>query len=242
MAKKRNANLVPTPTVDKNGRATTVYRKPQQKALLGSLPAPQARLGGHERDESLLTVLAAEIMKSDIGISDISHVEETLRGYPHELLVRLSEAINDDIKNIESVKRAVLARKNYKSINEALYYYPKVTRRTHMGITLRINGLHHNPLLPDSEDFSEESPEIRDKATALLTVINALDAISATSSFVDVSRTFMFKDQRLNEVILDNYERADEIARIIVERRIVDLELILSVIGSDSLALGDGTL
>lgn len=237
-------SLVPTPTVDRNGKATTVYRRGTTTMnAVSPLPSP-IQLSPDAR-EKLILKLGDELTAGNFIGKDIKlGVRRNLYNYSEEMLNTIRTAVTTDATENKGmngcagkIRSKIVAGDSEESINEAVFFYPLFEHRG-IAITSHIlDALHHFPQLPASEDYSREDADTVAKCTALILVIDKLSALHGA-----LESNWTIKDQRLTELVLSNPERGEQIASLIEARESGDPDLIEEVLSNESPALNNGVL
>jgi hypothetical protein len=237
-------NLVPTPTVDKNGKLTTVYRRQEDTAGKGRvLPAPVvARNPDLIRNVSFLLTSAA----SEPAIK--MNASKQIAGYSSELLQRIHDAITDETleKHEQDMLKANFLHKigsgsTLPSVEEAVLFFPLMTGLRKNSANEVISSLRCYPQLPKSSNYAREREDVQKKCSAIVRVMGMIYLLPQRD-FRFERGSYVFSDDRLTDLVLEFPERADEIGTIIVERRSFDPDMIRSVLTTDASALGSGIL
>lgn len=236
------SRLTPTPIVDKNGRATTVHRKMMNTGSPVTAPAPQLPAPATFDRTTVINALAEGYAAySNVG----SSLYRDLDSFPDDVLSRLWELQIEFPKPMPTtlafmVKRRVVHRGGLSGVREGLRFFPAlVGKYTYRTIDQMVDGLHKYRQLPACEDFSQESETVQSQCEALLRVHCELLGLPRRSRVSDPDTIF---DAALVDLILEEHQRADQIARIITERNSFDTVMIREVLASDSTALGNGVL
>lgn len=166
-------NLVPTRIVNKNGVATTVYKRPEKPAAEGSvIPVPSSSitvLSSMTRGQLIEEVagIVYDLNKDEDGNDDdiywdsarsrhrIDTIEEALLDHDEETLRRLMDALNgkdyDSLSEMETLlSDGVFEGKNTRYINAIEQLYPLVgTGRGTSSLDVLIDSLKYYPGLGD---------------------------------------------------------------------------------------------
>lgn len=237
-------NLVPTPTVDKNGKLTTVYRRQGDAAGNGrALPAPVASEDANlKRNVSFLLTTAAGEPAVRINAG------KQIIGYSPELLQRIHDAITDeklDTNEKDMLKSNLLHKigsgATLPHVEEAVLFYPlmKGLRKTSANEVAQSLRSYHQ--LPRSSNYARESKEVQEKCSAIVRVMSLVYHLPYRN-FRFVNGTYIFSDERFTDLALEFPERADEIGAIVTERQSYDPDMIRSMLTTDASALGSGIL
>lgn len=173
-----NHNLIPTPVVNKNGVATTVYKKPEVIGVVGrSIPAPTPSA------ESSLVRLSRMVI-NHLMPSRVRRLPADLKGFEKDrdkalsTLARFPEELQDDILFLmnnddeDETHRITLVYSLTQGapesfFNEYVAYNQFLTRDNYCRL---LNGLRQYPQLPKVDDYSAVPERTREQITALLNV------------------------------------------------------------------------
>lgn len=235
-------HLTPTPTVDKNGKLTTVYRKQATSTSSpAGVPAPSLADISVERKMELIRSFLSGY---EIGNRDDSTLMETTRtvaAYPVDLLEKLCspEIVSSDYHWM--IKSMVSDGCGSDFMNEYLYFLPDVSEASIYTSQALVKSLHGYSQLPSSADYSRDDEATRAKCSALLRFSNAARLVSL-EVFRDDEFRFTLKDHALVELILENHGSIETLVAAVRERRSADPEMLASVLETDSPTLERGIL
>lgn len=244
-------NLVPTPTVDKNGRFTTVFRKlftpasPKQ-----AIPAPEFQT---DYNKDLVRVAGQHLMLDIYDDNETrSMIVAELKKYPDDLLKKLHAALTRDGMSERSTDRLrqklrdeIESKPALEFLREAVRFYPYLGGMSRGACRRIVGGLHDYPQLPESLDYSIESKDVQDKCESLVRVMGATMSVGGVGGVTGFKRSpkgVVFSDDAFAELVMDFPERSLQIARAVNERQSFDPELIRRVIDGEASALGSGNL
>lgn len=250
------SNLVPTHTVDKNGRQTTVYRRNGAGASVPSVPAPELKL---TINDDLVRETAQELLKdlfpgsSSRGTNDAAMrrgVVSAIRSYPEALVKELRDAIigldqSTDSENLrESLCELIEKKPSEAKLREAILLYPAVSKWNEEVGKEIIGSLREYEGIPAWSDLSRESDEVKARCVAMATVVSEVFSFSPSSEYFRTKgkSDLVLKDEALVDLVFEYPERAGEMAAVIRERKSVDPVLLRGIVASDSRALGEGSL
>lgn len=234
-------HLVPTLTVDKNGRTTTVHKKRVTAGNAKSIPfSKNTELIIRRKD--LIHGLAT-VMESTWTGGNVNALTQTLKMYPDSLLERLDHTqATNSVAFARIVRIAITKGAGEKSVRECLFFLDDLDASSYYAARDQIAALHRYTQLPETDDFSQESDELKSQCRALIAVQRACSNLDEDDVFRLESGAFVIDDDDLVELILANPDKASQIADFIRERKSIDTALIADVIASDASALGSGTL
>jgi hypothetical protein len=234
-------HLVPTLTVDKNGRTTTVHKKRVAGGVAKNIPLSNSAEMIVRRN-NLIHVLASG-MESRWAGGSVGALAKTLKKYPDILLERLSQAqVTNGDGFVRVLRIAITKAAKLETVSEYVCFLDDLDASSYYAARDHIASLHQYTQLPESDDFSNESEELKSQCRALLKVQRACAEVEDLEVFRMESGYFVIDDDDLVELILGHPDRATQIADSIRERKTIDVALIAEVITSDATALGSGTL
>lgn len=252
------SNLIPTPVTDKNGKATTVYRKVQGVSLASSIPAPQ---------------FAAQVNPEQLAMSALDRVKAIYRGVQSDegrapanlrALAKASpevlEELMDRIESAGEIERGVwfftLVRGHFDPEAKSYYGEPPVDLeggalyRRHMmvyPVASRIAALEKT-FAPSSivgisfdkaaefinYDYGKDNANLRAAA-----IVFTMQQVNANGDDAPPSR----EDTESADIkyIAENIDAVERVLDAIIARRTTDSDVIKSLISAHS-ALSDGGL
>lgn len=182
-------------------------------------------------------------------------VIEEINTYSHDLLRRITDFIaggtteDESLFRTNSIRLLVLRKAAPEQINEGICFLPFLGHLTAHAAKWMVESLHFYEEFPESKDYSAESPAVVSQCAALLLVISAVieligleDSDTDTSHLLDTS-TMTIANKALVGLTLAYPERAEDIARVIVERKITsDTSLIRDIVTSETKSLSNGII
>lgn len=236
------SNLTPTPTVDKNGRQTTVYRK--QVAVTANatgVPAPAlADTSVARRTELIRRVMSNFRIDRDTDDA-LMKMTRAVATYPVDLLEKLCDPDTASSDYYWMINAMVDDGGTAESVNEYLHFLPDVTEASLYVSQALVKSLHGYSQLPSSADYSRENEELRSQCSALLRFSNAA-RLAGLEVFKDDEFRFTLKDHAMVELILENHDSVGTLVAAVRERKSADPVMLDSVLKTDSPALGKGVL
>lgn len=245
-------NLIPTPTVDKNGRVTTVYVKPStagSASTLGSVPVPSASTN-RETDRKELINDLVDVWKPTGYNDDLRHgLRANLSMFSDELLDRI--AASQSLPNFDWIGHSVGNGFPESEVSEHLEFFPDMEDTTYFIARNLIKSLHAYPGYLDGDDFSKAGDEVIGQCQALLKVVSVLN-----DSYLDVfdedKAVFVLRDERFVEFVINHSDKAELIVDFIRGRAkpsiyawgadSLDIELLTEVVAAESPAVSSGLL
>lgn len=245
-------HLVPTPTVDRNGKVTTVYRKlsPAQKGAPLPGPAPVAGRDKHWRKYAVNT-LVDYLSPSLYNVEHREDLKQSLSAYSDELLEMLvgdGTGLNHTDPDASPTAAVVMSDLNSgrpeNEIREGLCFYPHIKEAAATAAAARqmVDSLHDYPQLPTTGDLSAEGEVVREQCIALLKVMCACWRSGSTGHFRVDGMSFALVDDNLVGFVMEHPDKGDLIAGVITERGVADVKVLAEMIDSESPSLSGGTL
>lgn len=106
---KRNPQLVPTPVVDKRGRQTTVYKKPQDAGALKNFPAPAPGLSDSSK---------RDILENNVTALFQSRYAEMMRD---KVATLSDESLNTIVELVGSVRKDLVKRDVLSGVTDVIF-------------------------------------------------------------------------------------------------------------------------
>lgn len=249
-------NLIPTPTVDKNGRQTTVYRKSGGKGRAKSVPSPAVSAAAEARSTKLVQTALEIFRGTQVDAASRRSIIDQLHNCSDELVERIHSSLLsvedfDDRLQLSSKIRIKFDKRFYaedgfeERLDDALYFYPLLPHRSFSFADKVIRSLRAYPQLPATKHFKDASSDLMVRYVALARTIDAVLTVSAISGPFrrgGVGDVYVFDNDKLTELVLDYPEQSDRITSIIKDRGMYDPELLRLIIEGGASALGSGTL
>lgn len=243
-------HLTAVPTVDKNGKHTTVYRKNEKEPkVVQSFPSPVATPSAVHRLELDRKVSLALL---DVGwheARDRRLVVDTVKGLSVGTVLRIDQMLasaGDDRDKLtkqitEEVKHGADDPDFESRLNHSLHFYPVISDWPYSLVRKIIGSLNHYEQLPPMENFTYDD-DVMEKCVALLRVFDAAHLTIPEGTPWYNNLYCMFEDERLVELIFDNPEKSELLAATVRDRRTIDAEMLSLVVHGEASALSSGTL
>lgn len=244
----KRENLTAKRTVDKNGKATTVYVKQSAAASPASrIPAPAPHIEPKSTKERATAIsdIADVWMPAGSIPTQRSKLIDNLNEYSDEMLERLTANIPNDPR--QWLCSGVMDQRSEIELREQMEFLPVLSEATYFIASNMIRSLHGYPDHLVAEDFSTADEKVKEQCRSLLLVSFVLNDTAYYEPFKDESPRFVLKDDELAEFIINHSDKAERMAAFVRERSgpditFVDLELLADAIGSESAALSTGVL
>lgn len=249
-------HLIPTPTVDRNGKATTVYRKSVSSTPAKLLPAPVVTNYDQAKSGLVMDTVVELFRGTVIGIDQREIANAALRSCSSEVVERVHSSLTglgfdsgrSELSQLLRVKLSYFPERRSElegELDDALCFYPLVRKRSYNVAERIIASLRKYPQVPaTTERFSGESDEVMAKYVALVRVIDSsIGYPNDRSIFKDDSLgLYVFEDDKFTELVLEYPEQTEQIISVIRERGTRDPEAIRMVIEGSTTALSSGAL
>lgn len=202
---------------------------------------------------------AAEVASacSDYGFTHAEKLkfERILRGYSDEMVAsiyrlltqRRNTLIRKKDYNLKSFVQVLLCVPTEAELNQFLWFAPKLDKDLGFSFTM-INGLKNIEGLPQSDDYSTASDEVRTQCLALIRVGSAMQEYAEGPSPIvhkDVRANYPERyigDTRISSMIIDHPDLSVRIIEIIKENERADYGLIDAVLNEGNIPLSAGIL
>jgi hypothetical protein len=246
-------NLFPTPIVDKNGRQTTVYRKPERPLeplrQFPSVAAPEntAISTSVNDDWELRGKMIFHISTTahdDLRVGSAPNIiARHIRRFPDDVLERVWECQKKSPAAARRVNARLVELSDFNEVSEVAHFAPLVSEDI-MDNSARsmIQSLHYYPQLPKSKDYSQESTEVRLQAEALMRVIDAaMDQGICGWNGVHVE-SLVIKVEGFAELVIENKDRVEVFIDFMRDRKMIDVGAIREILSTDVPSLSRGVL
>lgn len=239
-------HLIPTRTVDKNGKATTVYVKQSSAGSVSPLavvPVPSTPVDRAAERTRMINDYAAKCYPGENNGDFREELANSMDVYSYDLLERLSY---NELEAYPSlwVSYSVGNVLPESQINEQMEFFPYLQGGTYYSVAKNlVQSLHGYPHYLKHEDFSKADEKAKSQYRALLLVTDAISLGSFEGAFKGVPPSFILKDERLVELVINNSDKAEVIVDFIRQRSgSLDADLIANVINTESPSISDGLL
>jgi hypothetical protein len=237
-------NLVPVPTVDRNGRQTTVYKRGYQQGAVLTLPNPVMAYRDCLRDN-------LNLIKDMVGLETdgecrllLSNLQSYSREFQRELNGMLTQ---DDEVLATAIAAHVLNRDPETFIRECASLLPELdVDDLEYGASL-VSSLREHPQLPWAADYSRADDRLRSQCLALMHTVAAVEAFSTGHPELNYrtvlgAQTAVLTDGSLAQAVIDHPEDAPEIIRVIRECRLGTYAAVSAVLDGTNPSIAEGVL
>lgn len=247
-----NPTLIPTLTVDVNGRTTTVHKLPQGSTdRMMSVPAPSSPANNKSR------------MMTDSRINDLAQHVTDLTGEEHGVRYRISHYSDGFLDRIEElfesesdlatpVAGQIVGHENERFISECVHFYPKLNTEDYGEASSYVRSLRLYPELRHASNLTKGDQE--QQSLAIMEATRIIHENSPPSFFANPSHPLEYratdtdwdlkiiKQARLVNLIMRQPERAEDIGKVVARYGFTEPASILAVMGGTIPALADGAL
>lgn len=256
MFKRPKRAITPVRILDKNGKATTVYRRgsdPVDEPV--TLPKPAFSLPSAADLKESRTRRISEEVVSLMGTEgdpekEAENIYVRLQEHSAEFLKKIDRLLlaDDAVSDVAANDVAILIKDGYSesSINEVLKYREvagifSFYQSMRLVLTLDANNY---PGLPECDDYSKADDTVQSQCNALLKVTGAICNHLGESQVAlrSLNNVPVIADSRLITLVLERHEDADVITSLIRDRKTADFDVIDGVLKSASAPLSNGTL
>lgn len=253
-----NPNLVPTLTVDVNGRTTTVHKKPMTGALNAAIPAPAVReprpKGRDEIIEGVITALWR--LSGPVGDYEAHQIRLVVSDHTTEFITRVVEiSEGEDTDLALGVVQHISAGEVEPLINEVIHFHKLSGGTSYWDSSALVRTLGQYSALEMNEDLSKTDDLVQQQCLAIMKAASVIDTESRHDKKDDshpleylpthYGRNMpIIKDESILELIMEQPESAEEIARIVAEHgdSETDAGFVIGIMQGINPALAEGGL
>lgn len=265
-----NPSLVPTPIVDRNGKPTTVHRKPQQPASGEIPPAPSPAAVGDSREAVVERVafFISEMLRAD-NESDVDtdswlidmydeelrpdEVQSKLELYTTEFLQDMEQRIRQCGDDAIGIAEQLAYGESAQTIRESIYFYDQISGSDYRRVSAHVESLRlHNvaPLINDLTHGDEKSQATLLAAFKVYAAIDDVfgDPMAALEHPLKPHHTTVTgevvarMDDALINLIRERPEDGDRMVEIVTRHRTADPQTIRGMLNGFVISLVDGSL
>lgn len=245
--------LIPTPTVDRNGRTTTVYRRPASSTE-GRKAVPSPEGTAVQVREELVANLTRSVIKLVAGVSEKNSGEKiraTLGGYSTPFLKYLSSAALGNSDGVAtSTAHYICKGTDGTTLGNALHFAERLEQGEVWSVMPLVKSLEYYPELAGSQrEYRTAKQSHSDRVVALMraTVFTEQYCGDKTRRFIDyavegVEVIPVLKDSRLVSLLVTQPEDIDRILSVIRQRESADYDLIMDTVSNPAAILHGGIL
>jgi hypothetical protein len=246
-----NSNLTPTTITDKNGKVTTVHKKPQKNTT--AVPMPSPSLPQHKSKSALhraVTKRIAELynMNHDSAFDYRPYLTKEVRQYSEHTLHTMHRALRTDGDLAQVVAEQIVHGENALLIKETLHYYQKTESENYWRTASEIRTLANYSATNQHDDLTTVDENTQQSCIALMTFPRLIDTLPQTPSpFLDYLAgehhdSRVINDDDLATLIAQRPDDTERIAEIVLKHGTTDAAIINGILEGALPALADGHL
>lgn len=245
-------DLTPTTITDKNGKITTVHKKPQQKNN-ASTPLPSPSLPRHKSMTDLrssVTERIAELYNQNhqSAFDYRPYLAKEIQQYPEQTLRTIDHALQTDNDLAQGIAESIVHGESMTVLKETLHYYQKTESENYWRTASEVRALEHYTAIDTLSDLTAVDEDTQKSCIALMTFPRLIDNLPATPSpFLDYIADEHYdrriiKDDDLATLIAQRPDDTERIAEIVLQRGTTDAPTINGLLDGALPALADGHL
>lgn len=265
----KNNSLIPTPIVNTNGVATTVYRKPASITATAKKVLPPVNGSAHQLATKAQLIERYVRIADEMGFTDENHfwrvypesLVENLSDYPEEFLRSVSPFIESRSDAIEGVFHQISLGTRYRSadfILDSLHFHKLIGGNEYLMTSSLVDLMSQYESNTDlHHPYREATEKEQDEYVALFKFVLAFrnrgqdydwecDAPDGLLAYdgQHMGRTYAYyiNDPAMVDFIRTHPEQVDQITDIIKDREVIDPKDILPFLNSGHSAMARGTL
>jgi hypothetical protein len=265
----KNNNLIPTPIVNTNGVATTVYRKPATNAMTAKKALPPVNASAQQLATKAQLIEHYVRIADEMGLTDEKHfwrvypesLVENLSEYPEEFLRSVSPFIESRSNATEGVFHQICLGTRYRSadfILDSLHFHKLIGGNEYLMTSSLVDLMSQYESNTDlHHPYREATEKEQDEYVALFKFVLAFrnrgqdydwecDAPDGLLAYdgQHMGRTYAYyiNDPAMVDFIRTHPEQVDQITDIIKDREVIDPKDILPFLNAEHSAMVRGTL
>jgi hypothetical protein len=263
------SNLVPEPRQDKNGKIVIRHVKVDVNGSTINIPIPAPRPitsqpTNSDPIEALCGDLSYAVMEATMDFDNLSDdpegendlaregIYDHLKTYPDELVTTLENIRLNDDGLFHELARRVEQRESPRFVSNMIAYREVAGEDEDQKVAF-VRSLGHYQQLDHYPDLRTGGPDADSKVRGLIQVASAIldradeddaaeEAIDRKDHEYDFEAAPVIRNEDLIDFVLENHERASDIAKVIRERSVYTPEEIRIVLDHPETALSDGAL
>lgn len=245
---QNRAHLTPTVVTDKNGRLTTVHKKPQSLASAVSLPSPSMPVMKTLSESRRSVVGMVEATYSQFrGAISTRRLPEQVQGYPERAVRHIELALQGSDDLAQGVAEQLVLAENPTFILETIHYYGKTNSKDFWTTEAEVRALHQYPVVNINNDLSAVDEYVQQQCLALMKFPQLIDAPRSPSPFLDYlpgdrRDTRVINTPELATLIAMRPEDVEQIAEIVLKYRTSDAATINGLLNGERPTFAAGHL
>jgi hypothetical protein len=224
----KNNSLVPTTVTDKNGKITTVHKKPQTAAVALSFPSP--KLSPEEDANKLRLALTARIIElydasHSSGFNYRGYLKKDMERYSERTLQTIDLALKNNGNFAECVAESIVHGANESTLNETIHYYRKSGSDDYLRTAAEMQALGHYPVVSENGDLSVVDEQTQKQCLALMKFPRLVDTLpESPSPFLNYVEGEAYDSRVINSeslvaLIAQRPDDVERIAEIVLQYR-----------------------
>ena len=243
------SHLVPTPTVDKNGRQTTVYRRVEAPAQSTGIPAPMVKGRNVPVSEDMVNAISSIFMfeEGSYEEDEMRHVLQNLSPSFRETLALVLE--DDDFDFVTAIASNIHSESTEPFLNECIRFIRETCLTNMDRSASMVRALHHYLVFGEYRDLTKAPEEVQESACRLLRVTAALEELyeepMTSLRYVELSNGTdapMLADEKMIELVAYDADASERILDIIETHRVKDANVIFGIMDGVEASLAEGSL
>jgi len=248
---KNNQDLIPTIITDKNGKTTTVHKKPQKTAATASLPSPSLpKSRSINLVRTAVTERIAELynMTHESGFDYRPHLAKEVQRYLEETLHMVDLALRNDSDLAQGVAESIVHGESELIVKESIHYYKKTNSDNYWRTVSEIRALRHYTAVNTHMDITEVDDNIQKRCIALMRFPRLIDTLPETpSKFLSYNEADHYDSRVINNddlatLITQRPDDMEQIAEIVLQYGTSDAAVINGLLEGALPALAEGHL
>lgn len=245
----RNANLIPTLVTDKNGKLTTVYRKPQVSPVATSVPAPPvaAKKDTNEVRRAVTErIIELRDVQSGGPFDHAAYIADEVQKYSERTLRNVELALlGNDYELAEAVAEQIGLAQTEFTVNTSIHFYWRSESDDYWKTVAEVSALLHYPFINQYDDLTVDET-IQQQCLALMKFTRLIDKLpySPHLDYIDDQNydARVINDESLVALIVNRPEDVERIAEIVIEYGTSNGPTINGIMAGELPAVAEGYL
>jgi len=243
---KNNHELIPAIITDKNGKITTVYKKPQNTTVTMPLPSPS--LPQHKSINDVRTAVIERVaelynMTHESGFDYRPSLAKGVQRYLEETLHIVDLALRKDGDLAQGVAKSIVHGESELIVKESIHYYEKTNSDNYWRTVSEVRALRHYTAVNIHMDLTEVDSNIQKSCIALMRFPPLID-VFPRSPFLNYSESdhYFINNDDLATLITQRPDDIEKIAEIVLQYGTSDAAAINGLLDGALPALAEGHL
>lgn len=226
MTRNQKQNLIPTPITDKNGKLTTVHKKPQTlHSAESKIPAPTPPMNDLSELRCAVETRVQELYdKNHDSTFDYSaYLKKEVQSYPERTLKNIDLATRNDGPLAQCVAEDIVHGEEQTLISATIHYYLRSGSTDYRRTALDVRTLINYAPFRNYRDIGDVDEHTQKQCLAMMKFTQLTDTMPAAESpFLDYvpyddSDMRFIKDGSLIELIANRPDDVERIAEIVLQ-------------------------